>query len=277
MMNNPHIPTSNYNNYHNNNYNNNNNNNNNDNHHNDNNDIIHNHAEFDREYLNIRDHSRLPASARRKFLLSIRTAYTVLLSISLTYFLDFGTSGAYLAPIYSAISGGSLYVGQWQGDMWRALYASPICGSIGVVIGLISYKIIPLQLLLQFIALTWMNRISIWDRLPKVIGGVSIILGVLWPNTSEGYLSGGLALRYILMIHIIPYIITGLTLFFPVISLACFAAQNKIENLCEKLNSATLALTRAFCASDYTDLYSAQIQQLLITVSKVNSVCILYL
>ena len=94
-----------------------------------------------------------------------------------------------------------------------------------------------------------------------------MILGVLWPNTSDGYLSGGIALKYILMIPIIPYIITGITLFFPIISLACFAAQRKVENICMKLNSATIALTRAFCASDYMDLYGAQIQQLLITVS----------
>lgn len=135
------------------------------------------HSTFDREYLNIRDPARLPAGAKRKLLLSIRTAYTVLLSIALTYYLDFGVSGAYLAPIYSAISGGALFVGQWQGDMWRATYASPICGSIGVIIGIISWQIVPVQLILQFIALTWMNRISTWDRLPKVIGGVSIILG----------------------------------------------------------------------------------------------------
>ena len=135
------------------------------------------HKVFDREYLNIKETAHLPAGAKRKFLLSIRTAYTVLLSIALTYYVDFGVSGAYLAPIYSAISGGALYVGQWQGDMWRATYAAPICGSIGVVIGLISWKILSVQLILQFIALTWMNRISSWDRLPKVIGGVSIILG----------------------------------------------------------------------------------------------------
>jgi hypothetical protein len=33
--------------------------------------------------------------------------------------------------------------------------------------------------------------------------------------------------------------------------------------ICSELNSATLALTRAFCATDYADLYNAQISQLL--------------
>lgn len=224
------------------------------------------HTAFDRDYLNIRNPALLPATARRKFLLSIRTAYTVLLCIALTYYLDFGASGAYLAPIYSAISGGSLYVGQWQGDMWRSIYATPICGGIGVVIGLVSWRIMPLQLVLQFIALTWMNRISFWDRLPKVIGGVSIILGVLWPSVSSGYLSGVVAFKYIIVIHYIPYIITGITLFFPYVSLATYAAQKKVDDICTKLNSATVALTRAFCATDYVDLYNAQINQLLLNV-----------
>jgi hypothetical protein len=37
--------------------------------------------------------------------------------------------------------------------------------------------------------------------------------------------------------------------------------------ICGELNSATLALTRAFCATDYADLYNAQISQLLADVS----------
>jgi hypothetical protein len=69
------------------------------------------HTVFDREYLNIIKQPRLPATVKRKITLSLRTAYTVCLCIALTYYLDFGSSGAYLAPIYSAISGGSLYVG----------------------------------------------------------------------------------------------------------------------------------------------------------------------
>ena len=68
------------------------------------------------------------------------------------------------------------------------------------------------------------------------------------------------------MIHLIPYIITGITLFFPRISLATFSAQNKVDGICSKLNSATIALTRAFCATDYVDLYNSQIKQLLMNV-----------
>ena len=224
------------------------------------------HTAFDRDYLNIRNPAFLSATARRKFLLSIRTAYTVLICITLTYYLDFGASGAYLAPIYSAISGGSLYVGQWQGDLWRSVYATPICGGIGVIIGMLSYHIVPLQLIMKFIAINWMNRISAWDRLPKVIGGVSMILGVLWPSVSNGHLTGRVAFTYIIMIHYIPYIITGVTLCFPYVSLATYAAQKKVDDVCTKLNSATVALTRAFCATDYVDLYNAQINQLLLNV-----------
>jgi hypothetical protein len=69
------------------------------------------HTTFDREYLNVKKQPRLPSAVKRKITLSLRTAYTVCLCIALTYYLDFGSSGAYLAPIYSAISGGSLYIG----------------------------------------------------------------------------------------------------------------------------------------------------------------------
>lgn len=121
-------------------------------------------------------HGRLPATTRRKILASYRTAYTTLVCIILTHYWKLGGSATYVAPLLSAISGGSAYFGQWQNDAWKVTYAAIIGGAFGVAIGL-SWDYNYFQIVLLFTVLTWANRISLWDRLGKVIAAIGIVLG----------------------------------------------------------------------------------------------------
>lgn len=133
------------------------------------------HASFDR-----RPHARarLPATTHKKFLASYRTAYTTLVCIILTHYWKLGGSATYVAPLLSAISGGSAYFGQWQNDAWKVTYAAVIGGAFGVAIGY-SWQYNYYQVILLFIVLTWANRISLWDRLGKVIAAIGIVLGII--------------------------------------------------------------------------------------------------
>ena len=132
------------------------------------------HTSFDRRnYV----YARLPATTQKKFLASYRTAYTTLVCIVLTQSWKLGGSATYVAPLLSAISAGSAYFGQWQNDAWKVTYAA-VCGSaLGVVIGY-SWEYKYFQIVLLFVVLTWANRISLWDRLGKVIAGIGIVLGI---------------------------------------------------------------------------------------------------
>ena len=38
------------------------------------------------------------------------------------------------------------------------------------------------QLAVLFVGMTAVNCVGVWDRLPKVMGGVSFVLGILWPT-----------------------------------------------------------------------------------------------
>lgn len=132
------------------------------------------HTSFDRRNS---AYARLPTTTQKKFLASYRTAYTTLVCIVLTQSWKLGGSATYVAPLLSAISGGSAYFGQWQNDAWKVTYAA-ICGSaLGALIGF-SWQYNYFQIILLFVVLTWANRISLWDRLGKVIAAIGIVLGI---------------------------------------------------------------------------------------------------
>lgn len=74
-----------------------------------------------------------------------------------------------------------------------------------------------------------------------------------------GLVSGRLSFQYTVLIFVVPYTVTGFTLLFPRLSLASFAAQDKVNRVCLQLNSAVSALVRGFCAADFADLYTAEV------------------
>lgn len=85
------------------------------------------------------------------------------------------------------------------------------------------------------------------------------VVGTLWPTLSRGVIIGLEPFKYVVLIVCIPYAITGVTLLFPRLTLASFAAEDKVSKICTTLNSAVSALVRGFCAADYADLYTAEV------------------
>lgn len=132
------------------------------------------HTSFDRRNS---AYARLPTTTQKKFLASYRTAYTTLVCIVLTQSWKLGGSATYVAPLLSAISGGSAYFGQWQNDAWKVTYAAIIGSALGALVGF-SWEYNYFQIILLFVVLTWANRISLWDRLGKVIAAIGIVLGI---------------------------------------------------------------------------------------------------
>jgi hypothetical protein len=85
------------------------------------------------------------------------------------------------------------------------------------------------------------------------------VVGTLWPTLTKGVIIGLEPFRYVVLIVCIPYSITGVTLLLPRLTLASFAAEDKVSKICTTLNSAVSALVRGFCAADYADLYTAEV------------------
>jgi len=111
--------------------------------------------------------------------------------------------------------------------------------------------------------MTLINRVSLWERLSKVVGGVCYLLGLMWPTVLNDRISPYIAMQQLMMIMVVPWLITGFCLLFPFPSLAAHAAQRKVESVCKKLNAALTATNAAFCATDYADLYTTHATHLL--------------
>lgn len=85
------------------------------------------------------------------------------------------------------------------------------------------------------------------------------LIGTVWPIITEGQIFGIESFRYGILIFIIPWAVTGACLLFPKLTLATFAAEEKVTKISVALNSAVSALVRGFCAADYADLYTAEV------------------
>ena len=66
------------------------------------------------------------------------------------------------------------------------------------------------------------------------------------------------------LIFIVPWGVTGITLLFPRLSLASYAAEDKVTKICITLNSTVSALVRGFCAADTVEF---KVMQILVTLS----------
>jgi hypothetical protein len=170
----------------------------------------------------------MTASIKKKLLASYRTMYTTLICIVVINAYKFGGTATYVSALLSAISASSAYFGQWQIDCWKVLYAAFFGAAIGVPIGYV-WQYNYLSVILLFISLTWLYRISYWDRLAKVICGLGLVLGALYPTLTNGKIIGVPLIQDIIPLLTVPWLITGCTLLFPRLTLASYAAQDKVS------------------------------------------------
>ena len=84
-------------------------------------------------------------------------------------------------------------------------------------------------------------------------------IGTLFPILTDGEVVGVESFQSAVLIFIVPWGITGITLLFPRLSLASYAAEDKVTKICITLNSTVSALVRGFCAADFADLYTAEV------------------
>lgn len=200
----------------------------------------------------------LSANFKKKILSSYRTSYSVLLSIILINYYEVVPYVSYVIPLLQAILAGYPYLGMWQNDCWKGIYSTLFGVSIGVIIGF-SYERNYVLIILLVLTLTWVYRSTIMDRLAQTICALAILLGALFPTLLGPSFVGLPVLHYTVAILLIPFAIAGFCLLFPRLSLASYAAQQKVTTLCQTLSCAVSALVKGFCAADYADLYTADV------------------
>lgn len=150
-------------------------------------------------------------------------------------------------------------------NFYKVIIATIVGGGLGILIGY-SYETKPLQLVLFFIASSWVNKMPGWDRSSMVLGTLAMILGSVWPNLTDGQVLGRKAFQSILAIQLVPYIITGFSILFPKPGLATYAARAQVVVVCRKLSLMTSSTVNAFKSYDYLDLHCAEFDQWLTDV-----------
>ncbi|RYH30274.1 hypothetical protein EON65_05730 [archaeon] len=182
----------------------------------------------------------IPLKVRHQIKFSLRTAWSVFLTIMLMKWWEWSPIALYLSPVITIIAS-SMYFGLWQENFFNMSYGVIIGTAIGVLIGL-AYKITPLHIVLIFVALTWINRMPQWDRLTQILSSLSMMLGAVWPFLTDGSVMGLNSFAIVLSINFIPYLITGFSLLFPRLALATYHARFQALLVCRKLSSMTVAI-----------------------------------
>eukprot|EP01033_Poteriospumella_lacustris_P006124 gene6124-4399_t len=107
----------------------------------------------------------------------------------------------HVSAVLSIISS-VLYFGWWMMNFYKVIIATVVGGGLGILIGY-SYETKPLQLVLFFIASSWVNKMPGWDRSSMVLGTLAMILGSVWPNLTDGQVLGRKAFQSILAIQLL--------------------------------------------------------------------------
>eukprot|EP01031_Cornospumella_fuschlensis_P037677 gene37677-45771_t len=182
-----------------------------------------------RRYFN----SVVPLKLRRRITSSLRTAWTVFITLFIMQYWEWSPIIQFLSASIAIISS-SMYFGLWLEKFYFVSYGITIGSALGVLIGF-AYKITPLHIVLIFLSLTWINRMPKWDRLTHVLSSLSMMLTAIWPYVTDGKVKGLPSLAFVLSIMFIPYIITGFSLLFPRLALATYHARFQALLVCRKL------------------------------------------
>lgn len=210
--------------------------------------LVHNALERSRLFMM----SKIPAKMREKMVTSMRTAWSLFLTLFITQYWQWSDVALYLSPTVSVISS-SAYFGLWQENVFKVTYCSMVCGAIGVIVGL-SYEMEELQIVLIFLFVFFVNRLPRWDRLMSLLGTLTFLLAAIWPNLTNGAEMGLNAYTTVLALMLMPYCISGMSLLLPSPALAVFPAKQQVKLICHELHLMTTAVIKAFLSSNDMDI-----------------------
>jgi hypothetical protein len=216
----------------------------------------------------------LGAGTRRRLQFACRTSYSVLLCWLLSGCWSWAGPLTYLSLAISIISA-TMYFGLWQSNTWKIMYSSFFGSFSGAVVSL-TWPSPALFVLLFFLGIVALNKISLWDQFAKIIGGLCFVISAL--SQASQPQSPVAVFGAVMLVVNIPAAITGITLLAPIPNLAATSCVWRVRIVqtavlpCEltmlrppqvnevslKLGEALALHLQAFCEPEYTELYESE-------------------
>ena len=206
--------------------------------------------------------SWLLSSTKLKLANSIRAAYTTSICLILMHWCPWAGPLTYISPTLSVVSAINLSVGMWIKSFISVTQANVFSSLLGVAIGS-TYEFPGILVSLMFLALTFVNRLGCWDQLAKVISSLGLVLGCLWPYISNEGSKVSSVLAVLISVILIPFAITGATLFFPVLKLALNDGQRKALVVTNKLRKAAHHILVGYSLVNKSDYFSGKVSHAL--------------
>lgn len=205
-----------------------------------------------------------PGDRWHSLIFSLRTGYSVILTWMFSELWRWSGPLTYVSLAVAVLTS-SLYLGQWQIMAWKVLYSS-FFGCLGGYLVALTWAT-PAFPVVFFIACIILNKISLWDQVSKIFGGLNFVITALMPVGGASYPLESFV--YSFLMSMVPTLVVGLSLLVPFPSLAAASCAKKTRSVCRKLCEILVLYTYAFMYPDHSDVYLSEAETLANEVSAV--------
>lgn len=202
--------------------------------------------------------AHLPAVAKRKLENGIRTAWTVAIFIVISLYWQWSGSLTFFSGIMSIVSH-HLYFGHFMETYYQVMVATVVGSSFGTMVGYTSFNT-QLQLALLFISLVIINRVTVWERISRVVATLTCFLGaftlqsIVIDDDGNRRTGGELTMQVVVLLMFVPYTITAVCLLIPIPGLALVSGCRKSRRVLLNLRTIVANVLHSFHDIDSVDV-----------------------
>lgn len=188
-------------------------------------------------------------ATRRRVHFAFRTAYSVSLTVLLMRVWQWAGDGTYVSLAVTILLT-TMYLGQWQMNTWKVLYAS-FCGTVLGIVCIQVWAMRALYTVLFFLFVLALNKCAVWDQFTKIFAGLSFVIAAFMapgqPGAAEAFLVNMLMFN-------IPSLVVGASLLLPP-ALAADSCARKVQAAQKLLGEIGTMYAFAICHPDFANFY----------------------
>ena len=200
--------------------------------------------------------THLPSVAKRKLENGIRTAWTVAIFILLSAFYQWSGSLTFFSGIMSIVSH-HLYFGHFIETYYQVMVATVVGSSFGTMVGYVSFDS-HLQLAILFVSLLIINRVTVWERISRVVATLTCFLAAFTSQAiisdDESRTKGELTMQVVVLLMFVPYSITAFCILIPYPGLALISGCRKSRRVLLNLRKVVSNVIHSFHDIDCIDV-----------------------
>lgn len=211
-----------------------------------------------RTFSKLRKH--VPTAVKRKCENSLRSAWTAAIFILIAFrYWQWSGSLTFFSGILSVVSQ-DLYFGRWMENYYQCMLSCIVGAFFGTLAGFASFNR-NIQLTLMFLSMLFLNRVTFFQRMARVIAMLSCFFATLLPDVFDFVtedVTFGLSMKTVILLIFMPLTITGFCTLIPYPGLALISSVKKLRRILANLKKIVVNVTHSFYDIDNMEVFNAE-------------------